>query len=301
MTSMLRRAVLLMVLFAMSSFSVYADEVTAADALQKAQAFANSHFARKGGAPKSKPASQIKAIGQVSGLYVFGMSDAGGFVIVSNDDRTTPILGYSDSGTIDPNNMPDNMRAWLQGYAEEIAWLRANGTNEAIQTNRSNRAARAEVPTLMSTKWDQDSPYNDLCPVYDANGSRSATGCVATAYAQVMYYTETTHRNTTTTTTAEIPGYTTKTKQFVMPAIPEGTVIKWSDMTDKYDKNSTSEAKDAVAKLMLYCGCAVQMNYNYESGAYTKDVATALKTYFGYAATTQYVVAAATHTPTGLT
>ena len=289
MTSMLRRAVLLMVLFAMSSFSVYADEVTAADALQKAQAFANSHFARKGGAPKSKPASQIKALGQVSGLYVFGMSDAGGFVIVSNDDRTTPILGYSDSGTIDPNNMPDNMRAWLQGYAEEIAWLRANGTNEATQTNRTNRAARAEVSPLMDTKWNQDSPYNDLCPVYDANGSRSATGCVATAYAQVMYYTETTHRNTTTTTTAEIPGYTTKTKKIEMPAIPEGTIINWSNMVTDYSVTTTEEQDNAVANLMLLCGCAVQMNYNYESGAYTKDVATALKTYFGYAATTQYV------------
>ena len=120
---MLRRAALLMVLFAMSSFSVYAEEVTAADALQKAQAFANSHFARKGGAPKSKPASQIKAIGQVSGLYVFGLSDTGGFVIVSNDDRTVPIVGYSDNGTIDPNNMPDGLRYMLDGYKEQIALL----------------------------------------------------------------------------------------------------------------------------------------------------------------------------------
>lgn len=290
MTSMLRRAALLMVLFAMSSFSVWADEVTAADALQKAQDFATSHFARKGGAPKSKPASQIKAIGQVSGLYVFGLSDAGGFVIVSNDDCTIPILGYSDSGTIDPNNMPDNMRSWLQGYAEEIAWLRANGINEPPQANRTNRTAKAEVSPLMKTKWNQDSPYNDLCPVYDANGSRSAAGCVATAYAQVMYYTETvTHNNTTTTTTVDIPGYTTSTKKIVMPAIPAGTVINWSAMTDEYDKNSTSEAKTAVANLMLCCGCAVNMNYNRESGANTQSVVTALTNYFGYATTTQYV------------
>ena len=34
--------------------------------------------------------------------------------------------------------------------------------------------------------WNQDSPYNDLCPLYQ--GDRSVTGCVATAMAQVLKY-----------------------------------------------------------------------------------------------------------------
>lgn len=65
---------------------------------------------------------------RVSGLYVINVANDGGFVIVSNDDRTFPILGFGESGNIDPDNMPANMRAWLQGYADEIAWLQKSNT-----------------------------------------------------------------------------------------------------------------------------------------------------------------------------
>ncbi len=60
----------------------------------------------------------------MSGLYVYNVQNKGGFVIVSPDDETETILGYSDSGEFDESHMPDNMRYWLQGYAEEISFLR---------------------------------------------------------------------------------------------------------------------------------------------------------------------------------
>ena len=277
---MLRRAVLLMVLFAMSSFSVYADEVTAADALQKAQAFANSHFARKGGAPKSKPASQIKAIGQVSGLFVFGMSDAGGFVIVSNDDRTTPILGYSDNGTIDPNNMPDGLRYMLDGYKEQIALL-----GDTEEPNRANRAlAGSDVRPLITTNWGQSKPYNNFCPQID--GDRTVTGCVATTMAQLLYY----HylKGFSATSTA-IPGYsftaTNKAEEDVNVNVAglSATSFNWSAMTTTYTSSSTGESANAVAKLMQYAGTALEMHYGLKSSeAYSEDIPYALKTYFGF-------------------
>jgi len=278
MTSMLRRAVLLMVLFAMSSFSVYADEVTAADALQKAQAFANSHFARKGGAPKSKPASQIKALGQVSGLYVFGMSDAGGFVIVSNDDRTTPILGYSDSGTIDPNNMPDGLRYMLDGYKEQIALL---GDTEV--PNRANWAlAGSDIAPLITTKWYQGAPYNNYCTLFD--GNHTLTGCVATTVAQLMYY-HYVHNNFFATSTA-IPDYSYWSKEKEVNVNVDGldaTSFNWAAMTTTYTSSSTGESATAVAKLMQYAGTALEMHYGLiSSEAYSEDIPYVLKTYFGF-------------------
>ena len=278
---MLRRAALLMVLFAMSSFSVYAEEVTAADALQKAQDFANSHFARKGGAPKSKPASQIKAIGQVSGLYVFGLSDTGGFVIVSNDDRTTPILGYSDNGTIDPNNMPDGLRYMLDGYKEQIALL-----GDAEVPSRANRAsARTDIKPLITTKWNQGAPYNNYCPEID--GDHTLTGCVATTMAQLMYY----HyaRNGFSATSTAILGYSltakNKAEENVNVDVPglSATSFDWEAMTDTYTSSSTGESADAVAKLMQYAGTSLFMMYGLNSSeTYSEAIPYALKTYFGF-------------------
>ena len=46
-------------------------------------------------------------------LHVFNI-DGGGYVVVSGDDRTEDILGYSLTGTFDPENLPENMRAFLQ-------------------------------------------------------------------------------------------------------------------------------------------------------------------------------------------
>ena len=86
----------------------WADELTGKQALELAQQFVASHNLRK-----STPT--VKEAGQVSGLYVFNVSNNGGFVIVSNDDQTVPILGFGQSGNIDINDLPDNMRAWLEG------------------------------------------------------------------------------------------------------------------------------------------------------------------------------------------
>ena len=269
----------------------WADNVTAEQAHKLAQAFLNNHLtntskARR--APGTMP--QLTLENQVSGLYVFNVSDDGGFIIVSNDDATTPILGYSDSGSFDSNNMPDNLKAWLQGYADEIAWLQQHGSTETTAPNKAPRRVGTHSITtigpLLTTTWDQGSPYNASCPVY-SNNNRSATGCVATAMAQVMYYTEKKAGNNTTWTSNSIPGYTTSTYNKTMPAINSGSSLQWNNMTTSY--SSTDDAS-AVATLMLYCGCSVQMDYGPSSGASTYRVADALKTYFGYhTTTTKYV------------
>ena len=54
--------------------------------------------------------------------YIFNTVGKKGFVIVSGDDRTIPILGYTDSGEFDPNNMPENMKAWLENYDQQMNW-----------------------------------------------------------------------------------------------------------------------------------------------------------------------------------
>ena len=268
---------------------VQAEEITSQQALQQAQRFLQERATAKNRAQKATP--QLTMAKQVSGLYVFNMADNQGFVIVSNDDGVLPILGFSDSGHLDPDNMPTNMRAWLQGYADEIAWAKehiAEGTT-AQKTSAMRRAgthSTVAIEPLMTTKWNQGKPYNNQVP-YASYGF--VTGCVATAMAQAMCYTERKAGNSTTTTTAEIPSYTTKSYGLSLEAIPSGTTLDWSNMIDDYENGYTANQASAVANLMKCCGYSVEMDYGYSSGTQTAKVATALKSYFGYANTTQYL------------
>lgn len=209
-------------------------------------------------------------------FYVFNAEGQNGFVIVSADDRTIPVLGYADKGSLEMDKLPVNARHWLEGYAEEIKSL-----GDDVQASKSpRRVLGTPVTPLLTCHWDQSAPYNLQCPI---DGEyRSVTGCVATAMAQVMYY----HRWPQSATTA-IPAYTTSEKGLQLPELP-ATVFKWDLMKDEYQYEETGAAADAVAELMRYCGQAVQMDYTSdESGANVS--AAHLINYFGYSKTAQNV------------
>ena len=47
--------------------------------------------------------------------YVFNAINGNGFVIVSAEDCTTPILGYSLENTYDADKIPDAMKCMMEG------------------------------------------------------------------------------------------------------------------------------------------------------------------------------------------
>lgn len=231
--------------------------------------------------------------GQICGLYVFSLGEQGGFIIVSNDDRTLPILGFSENGILDMENMSDEQRAWLQGYADEIVWLQQHNYGEApsdtfpqipfgtLRQTRGGSHAKETIEPLVTTSWNQRSPYNDLCPEY-APGKKAVTGCVATAMAQVMNY-----HKWPVAETISIPGYRDGYGVDHLPL--EATTFDWGNMLDSYNGSETAEQNTAVAELMLYCGFSVEMNYGPSSGSYIIKVAPALKNYFDYNSTATYI------------
>ena len=192
----------------MSCAGVMADDITPKQAMEQAQNFLQKRSAKGSWNSTTETTSLIEA-GQVEGLYIFNVEGNGGFVVVANDDAVTPILGYSERGNLDVANMPDNMRAWLKGYADEIAWVKSARTIDGEKSNSLDvdmeeskpTAVKTAIAPLLTTRWNQRDPYNALCP------NNYATGCVATAMAQVMYYTETHAGNSTTQTTTTIPAY----------------------------------------------------------------------------------------------
>ena len=116
------------ILFVMSvllSAGSWAQNMTEQEAAEHALQF----LSERGGASRAKvmgeaPSQPVLKAAKVEAekIYAFNV-EGGGYVIASGDSRTLPVLGYSDSGSIDWNRLPENMRAWLKQYDDAIATL----------------------------------------------------------------------------------------------------------------------------------------------------------------------------------
>lgn len=237
--------------------------------------------------------SQNRQEAMAAPFYIFNIGERQGFVIISGDDRTVPVLGYSDEGCIDPERMPENLRYWLDDYAQQLKTLAQMDDTQAQNCLRApSRAAvqtRNSIAPLITTKWDQATPYWNECPQFmnsddEADSYELAyTGCVATAMSQIMYF-----YKQPAQTLAEIPAYSFTYSDgnynygtFDVDAQPV-TKFDWAHMRETYTGAEDEVYTDAVATLMLYAGCSVKMQYGRNSsGAYTDDIPKGFR-YFGY-------------------
>lgn len=223
-------------------------------------------------------------------LYIFNADP--GFVVMAADDCVKPILGYSLTESFKMEDMPENISSWLQGYNDKIQYAVANQRSASPETaglwkNLTNGKTGTALATpivnaLVQTQWDQGSPYNNLCP--KKGNTRTVTGCVATAMAQVMKY----WNHPTTGTGSHSYTWNSQT----LSADFGNTTYQWENMTNTYGNSSTTIQKTAVATLMYHCGVSLEMGYNTStnggSSASTYDVMASLQTYFGYAPSMRY-------------
>ena len=231
---------------------------------------------------KSKRVKSVS--GEVPAYYVFPNGEGKGFTVVSGDDRLPEVVGYSDKGTYDEENLPSNYVGFMKAYEEMVGQL-DNGDSRASASIAEAKALRSSgyqqptvAPLLGSIQWNQMIPYNKMCPMYNST-DRSVTGCVATAMAQVMMYYQ-----YPTTLQADIPAYVTRTKYLSIPQINKGESYDWNNMLPQYASdeplNYTDAQAAAVAKLLYHCGVACEMDYGPSSGANVTPAI--LSTYFGY-------------------
>lgn len=238
-------------------FAVNAQKVSRQEALQKARQFMKGkNFIL------DQPRSMARSGSAMDGdaFYIFNAENEGGFVIVSGDDRTAEILGYSDHGELIIDKAPCNVKWLLECYQHVIDSLAQEPNVKNKVRTRGNSTSRVEIAPLITTHWGQGAPYNNLCPEVD--GEKCVTGCVATAMAQIMNFHKWPKKNT-----SAIEAYTTERNNINMPQL-EPTSFDWDHMRDEYLNVQTTEAeKQAVAKLMQYCGQAVNMDYGIEASA----------------------------------
>ena len=219
-------------------------------------------------------------------FYIFNTPN--GFVIVSADDCVTPILGYSEEGQFDTENIPIQLQDYLHGFKEQIQYGIENHVDDetiarqwvfVTTTGRLNENRDGEVvKPLISAMWNQDCYYNAMCPE-DENGTcgHCVTGCVATAMAQIMHYWGYPSRGTGSHTYTP-NGYPQQSVNF------GETTYDWVNMTDQLTETSTQAEVDAISTLLWHCGVAVNMGYDpYGSGTAPDSPIYALTTYFDYA------------------
>lgn len=261
----MKKTLLLLAVLVCTANQLFARQLSPAEALQRANGnrIAPASVASK---PVFTAVENNKAF-----FYVFADGDNNGYMIVSADDVAAPILGYADNGTFDADNMPANMKAFLDDYKREIAWATEKGISTYAATPTATRAA---IAPLVKTKWDQGNPYNLLCP--SDNGGKCYTGCVATAMAQIMNYHKYPTRGVGSTT------YTPKMGE-TLTANFGTTIYDWNNMVDTYTGNETEVQKNAVATLMYHCGVAAYMEYGSgASGAASVDAMMAFINNFDY-------------------
>ena len=209
-------------------------------------------------------------------IFVFDNQGGDGFVMVSAHDDGRAVLAYSDGGNFDPENIPENCQFWMQMYASEMMRMQSANTCgvSSLQQASNEEVVYPEVkPILDGVYWNQDAPFNGMCPV--VNGVRSVTGCVATAMSQIMY-------------AHKYPERGVGSHAYVLPngdsvSACFDTVYDWANMLPSYYVDYTSEQADAVALLMYHLGVASNMQYSpIASGAVSAVMLRAITIYFGY-------------------
>lgn len=229
---------------------INAATVTSDQAVAIAQRFSHDNFTPKllqGSAPALQMAYAARS-GQYTDYYVFNRGNGDGYIIVSGDDMTVPVWGFSESGSFDTNLMPCNMRAWLEEYQRQLQWLR----DHPEDAQRTTPTLTSSVSPLLSSTWDQGAPFNRFCPVVDSR--RCLTGCLATALAQIMYYHKWPNRG--------------EGDNSYSLTLADGSIInvsgdfsqstyQWDSMLDSYNFNYTNTQANAVARLMSDAGVAI--------------------------------------------
>lgn len=204
--------------------------------------------------------------------YIFNSSDASGFVIISGEKGTEQVLAYSNEGAFDASKVGYGADAFLNAYDSYIAQIR-NG--EVVARTNHHKSVRVVPKLLPTAPWDQTGVYFNKTYAPVVNSKSCYAGCCPTAMAILMRYWS--HplcgRNQYS--------YTTKTYKKNMSCDFSKENFDWSLMKDH--PTYGSKESDAISRLMLDCGIAMEADYgpNFTYG-YLGSLARALKDYFDY-------------------
>ena len=285
----MKKHILTLLALVLACLSMHANPVGQETARRLGQSFAASNF------EFSRQSSDLNLVytafsdrGEAC-YYVFNIGDTG-FVIIAGDDHYRPVIGYSEEGIFDPDDMAPALVDYLEGVRQGVMeaavapaaqpavaadWAMLEKTGRMV-----SRHGGREDEYLVETKWNQNYPYNYFCPEGAGGpGGHCYAGCVATAAAQLMRYWS--HpiqgQGSHTYYPEDHPEYGPLTANF------GETTYDWANMPNSISSSSPIEQIEAVALLIYHAGVSVDMNYRpSSSGAVTGLLCQTMPAYFFY-------------------
>lgn len=220
-------------------------------------------------------------------FYVFNAGETG-FVIISADDFYRPIIGYSENGKYDVNDVPPALQDYLDGIVEARSVNRASRNAAAPDVAADwnmlektghlvSRHGGRGTGYFVQTKWNQDYPYNCCCPDDPAgSGGHAIVGCLATSMSQLMRF-------------------------WAHPAQGQGnhcyyhedygqicadfgaTTYDWDNMPNVLTSSDPDAMKLATGTLCFHCGVSIDMGYGPDgSGGGSGGIPDVMHQYFDY-------------------
>lgn len=276
---------LAIILFLFVSSSV----LTAAISIQQATSIGEGLFSHFYGYKRqsSDAITYTNEMDNMADFYVLRFQPTG-YIIIAAEERSEPLLAYSKENSFPEGELPAHVKWYLGEYSRSMAAIRSNPAWEINPTWQALTVSNYEaypitrdVAPLCTALWNQNWPYNSLCPV-DVNGpgGRVYAGCVAVSMAQIMKKWGApslgmgTHSYTA-------PGYGILGVNF------GATNYDWAAMP-----NSLTSVNMQVSTIIYHCGVSVDTQYGANaSGALSENVRDALVSKFRYSSAAVYRLA----------
>ncbi len=255
---------LIFLLFACASGMAHADEVSVDNAKQLAADFFSASSLDRLASADALDLAYTCGTASHPLYYVFNAHEGQGYIIISADDCTTPVLGYSLEGRYDAGSMPPAMNWMMHGLESEIKAAPGlqNPVSMTERRRMARRAAQSNERILLETpQWRQEAPFNKHIP------GNALTGCVGTAMAMIMKYHEFPERGTGS-----------------YNAVNFDVAYDWANMRmDSYRSGYSEAEAEAVSTLIYHAAASIGTQFGYSgSSAYEVKVPAALVNYFGY-------------------
>lgn len=256
-----RKLILTLLMVCMAS-TLTARKITSEEARAKACAFWNKAVPTRSGL-------QVQSVSTATSAYYVFNDEEEGFVIISGDDNTPAVLGYSTTGTFSEDSMPDGLKNLLETYRLRIESIPASAAPANDTTDYFATDDFVGEKQLETNDWGQGAPFNKYTP------NNYPTGCVATALGIVMAY----YGHPTTGTGSHSYTWNDQT----LSADFAQSTYDWDNMRASYTDSYSDAEAEAVATLMHDIGIATEMNYTEDgSGSSMKRALAALVNNFGY-------------------
>lgn len=224
--------------------------------------------------------SKTKSYDQQPLLYVFDNPN-GGFVIVSGDDTSSPILAYSTTNHFPQNDLPPALAKWMECAENVIRKTRntSNKTNndwQILESKTKSSYAQQTIIKLETAQWDQYAPFNDLCPSID--GTICPAGCLPLAFAIIMRY----HKYPQNPTNYYIEKYQAYDSGIEFGGWNIDYPYLWDEMPLTNGNDFTEKQKKETATLIRDIGALVKAEYQIKNTGGVINQFWKLSEAFGY-------------------